>query len=235
MPRDIEEPSQDKWGADVHPAFGMIGASRVTSTPGQVLFDSDVRHGNTVVLRIKRASRKRDLNSDYIHASSNDIVEVEMSEAQWASFVSTMNHGDGVPCTIRRTEQDGAMPGLSYAPRLALSMDEVHIAAARAFGEILGALSELDELEKKEKVGVKERRAALAKLRNKIENATPNVDFAGKQLSKHAENVVNKARADIEAYVLAKAKQLKLEAGDIEGLYELSGPTLPMESKVIDQ
>lgn len=221
-PREVEQPGQDQWGADVHPGFGMIGASRIQSTPGAVLFDSDVRHQNTIVVRIKRASRKRDLKSDYLHATSSDIVEIEMSEAQWASFVSTMNSGDGVPCTIRRTEKDGAMAGLEYAPRLALSMQEVHQAAVDTFAEIKAARDALAELKARvPKAKAAEVRDAERHLHYAIENATANVDFTSKQLAKHAENVVQKARADIEAVVTRKAAQLGIDAGDASTYLEL--------------
>ena len=36
-----------------------------------------------------------------------------------------------------------------------------------------------------------------------IANAVPNVDYAARQLAEHAENVVEKSRADIEAMVTA--------------------------------
>jgi hypothetical protein len=42
-----------------------------------------------------------------------------------------------------------------------------------------------------------------------------NMTFAAKSLSEHAENVVQRARADVEAMVLAKAAQLGLEPGDL--------------------
>lgn len=212
MSRGVAEPTQDKLGADVHPAFGLLGASRVTSTPGQVLFDSDIRHGHTVRVTLHTASRRRDLKQDWIHDTGH-LFEVEMSEAQWASFVSTMNVGSGVPCTIRSTPTDYEVPGLRYAPRLAESMEEVHAAADEAFAEIGAAMAAYEAALKEG--GAKARREALSDLQARIRNATPNVDYAGKRLAEHAENVVQKARADIEAIVTYKAAQLGLTAGDV--------------------
>src|SRR4051812_19636627 len=86
-----------------HPAYGMIGASRVNwAGNGTNLFGSDFRHRNTVRIQIHGADVRRDLSHDWIHADSRrSLVEVELSEAQWAGFVSTLNVGDGVACTIR--------------------------------------------------------------------------------------------------------------------------------------
>ena len=65
------------------------------------------------------------------------------------------------------------------------------------------------------KAPTKERKAALSHLRAEITNAVPNVDFAGKTLIEQTEDVVTKARADVEAYVVAKAHQLGVEMTEL--------------------
>ena len=204
-----QEPTIDERGDERHPAFALIGASRVSSNPGAKLFDSDVQHANSVVIRLKAASRKRDLATDWLHGDFTPYFEVQLSEAQWASFVSTMNSGDGVPCTLRYKDGE-EIPGIVDPPRLALSMAETHDAADRAFRQIQEAMEAYYSLDSK--TPAKERRLALDYLRSAIRNATANVDFAGKQLVEHTENVVTKARADVEAFVSAKVAQLGLEA-----------------------
>lgn len=189
---------------ETHSAFGMISANRLQSTPGAVLFDSDIQHQNTVVVSISRAERERDLNRDWIHPSK-ELIEVQMSEAQWASFVSSMNTV-GVPCTLLHVGGERA-DNLEFAPRLEQSMRETHEAAERAFGGIQEALRIFEDA-----APGKGRAEALGGLKAAINNAVPNVDFAGKSLSEHAENVVQKARADVEAIILQKATQMGIEA-----------------------
>jgi hypothetical protein len=224
--REISEPTRDEYGADVHPAFGMIGASRVSSTPGAVLFDSDVRHGHYVVLKIARASRKRDLNRDWIHGELTPLIEVAMSEAQWASFVSSMNTA-GVPCTITATMDDLRVDGLPYAPRLQESMHEVHEAAQTAFGKIVDALAAYEALPA---TPVRAKREAFDTLRARIRNATGTVDYAAKSLGEHTENVVQRARADVEAMVVQRAQQLGLTSEQL-GTLELL-PRQPSDDEV---
>ena len=214
MTREIATPTIDEHEDEVHPAFGMIGASRgSTSRPGATLFDSDIQHAHTVTIRLATGSRKRDLNHDWIHRKE-EFVEVEMSEAQWASFVSSMNSGTGVPCTIRRRERDWDIPGLPYEPRLAESMEEVRAAGDKALAEIRAAFEVAQE---------KPTKANMRTLQAMIENATPNMEFAARSLSEHAENVVQKSRADLEAMVSAKAQQLGLTAADLGGALQI-GP-----------
>lgn len=215
-------PSTDQHGDEVHPAFGMIRAARLSvgggPGSGAVLFDSDIKHGHTVRIQINRASRGRDLHHDWIHPGK-ELIEVEMSEAQWASFVSSMNTS-GVPCTLRRTESEWDVPGLDYAPRLAQSMAEVKNAARDTFGAIREAR---DAYEKAiaDKAGAKVIKEARSRLHYAIENSGSNLTFAAKTLVEHTENVVQRARADIEAMVAQEAQRLGLTAAEAQGLVEL--------------
>ena len=184
-----------------NPAFGIIGAYRTSiSPPGAALFDSDIRHQHIVVVKIERATRDRDLHRDWVYGGQQ-LIEIEMSEAQWASFVSSMNTS-GVPCTLRRLQGE-EIPRVEYSPRLEESMAETRRAADDAFAGVLEALNTYEERPNK---------GNLRSLRAAIENAGPNVEFAGKMLSEHAENVVTKARADIEAMVTDHATRLGLES-----------------------
>lgn len=136
-----------------------------------------------------------------------------MSEAQWASFVSTMNVGDGVPCTIERVGAE-AMPGVEHDPRLAVSMNEVGRAATKAVEEIQAAFSAYQE---------KRTDANRRTLEYAIANAPGNMSFAAKSLTEHAENVVQRARADIEAMVVSKAEQLGIDPADVADTKLLEG------------
>lgn len=230
---DIVEPTVDQYGSDTHPAFGQISASRGSySGQGAILFDSDVRHQHTVTITVTEATRQRSNGHDYIHGGTKRLIEVEMSEAQWASFVSSMNTS-GVPCTLKATETQWNIPGLPYAPRLAQSMAEVKEAADRLMVEIKAAR---DAYEKAlaDKAPAAVRNEALRKLHFTIENAEANANLAAKKLAEHAENVVQKARADIEAMVGAEATRLGLTSGQAEGLLAL--PAMPGEGvEVLDE
>jgi hypothetical protein len=211
MSREVVHPMRDEHGDEQHPAWALVGAYRVSAQPGAVLFDSDIKHNHYVVVQIKRATRRRDLNRDRI-GDREQYIEVAMSEAQWASFVSSMNVGDGVPCTLIRLRGEGDIPGMPYQPRLQESMIEVHDAADKALDKVAEAFA-----------AYKAHKTAgnLRTLEFAISNSGPNIDFAAKSLSEHAENVVQRARADIEAMVVNKAQQLGLEPGELGVMAEL--------------
>lgn len=214
MRRAIEQPTVNQYGHEQHPAWGMIGANRVTATPGSVLFDSDIRHSQTVVVRLATGTRKRDLHRDWLHAE-REFVEVEMSEAQWASFVSSMNVGGGVPCTIRRRESDMLVPEMPFESRMQETMDEVRGAAHDAAAKVAEAFAAYSERKTAEN---------LRALQAAIENMPANVEFAAKSLTRHTENVVQKARADIEAMTAAAARQMGIEPSAMVARLTEGGP-----------
>lgn len=201
MARDEQEPTLDKWGAEVHPAFGHVSVHRVSAV-GTVLFDSEIKHSTYMIMRISEATRKRDLNRDWIHGDSKIITEIAMSESQWSAMIASTNTG-GVPCTLQYTQMDGVVPSLPYAPRMAQSLDEVRTAADRTMAAIKEAR---DAYEAKKTV------ANLRTLHFVIENAAANMEYAADSLTEHAENVVTKAKADIEATMTAHAQTLGLTA-----------------------
>jgi len=211
-------PTETEWGEE-HPAWGFISASRISVTPAQTLFDSEIAHRTVIRVEIGRMDRKRDLKRDWLHPRGT-LIEVDMSEAQWASFVSSMNT-QGVPCTLRRTESDPNVPGLEFAPRLAISAKEAREAAHEAFSQIEEAFAALEALDSK--AGVKAKREAMSRLRSAIANAPSNVEFAAKSLTEHTENVVQKARADIEAMVEVHARQIGIDPADVR-LIALEAP-----------
>jgi len=176
----------------------MLSAHRIRATPGVVLFDSDIKHGEYIEVTLTRATRKRDIKHDWIHPGTV-LFKAELSLAQFASFVSSTDTS-GVPATIGYTEGTGLIPGIPYAPRLAVSMNDAKGAASEAFSHILEAFQTY-EAALATKAPARERNAALRNLKAAIANAPANVDYAGKQLVKLAEDVVTKARADIEAMV----------------------------------
>lgn len=187
--------------SESHPAWGLISAHRVTATPGAILFDSDIRHGHYMSLTLKRATRDRDLQRDWIHEDGPLLIEVAMSEAQWGAFISSTNTS-GVPCTIRATETNPNVDGLEYAPRLQVSMAEVRAQAQKIQDRLDAAVKAVEE---------KPTKANVRALRLAMEGVSSNMDFAAKSLSEHAENVVQKARNDIESMIVQKAIQLGVD------------------------
>jgi hypothetical protein len=208
MPRETVRPTEVNgpgWAGEEsvteeHPAFAKVVVNRVSSMPGASLFDSEIRHGHYITLRINEADRTRALHRDWIHGTKT-VVEVAFSMAQWADLISSFGNGDGVSATMTYRQGVGPLPAIPFEPRLAQSMDEVHGAADRTYDKVKAALAAVEE---------KPTKANIRNLRMAVDSAGSNVAFAAKSLTEHVENVVTKARADVEAMVQSEAERVGL-------------------------
>lgn len=89
-----------------HESYGTVQVSRRTGGH-KVLFQSALKHNHTIALSIRPAEVQRNLNNDWVFSQEPGYIEVEMSEAQWASFVSSIGMGSGVPCTVNYAMTEG--------------------------------------------------------------------------------------------------------------------------------
>lgn len=89
-----------------HPAFGKVRAARVSGTTN--LFGVDYPQQHYVTLEIKTAVLDRGLSRDWVHAQT-EVIEIALSEAQWAQLLTGMNT-EGVECTIQRLAAPKGFP-----------------------------------------------------------------------------------------------------------------------------
>ena len=81
-----------------HPAFGVIGVGRVSGHTR--LFGSDFTHHNYISLRISTAKTIESYGVKTSVHSDEQIVEVCLSEVQFARMITSLNMGEGTPCTL---------------------------------------------------------------------------------------------------------------------------------------
>jgi hypothetical protein len=196
-----------------HPAYGQIRASRVSGHAN--LYDSDFNHQHYITITVARSEMHRNLSRDW-HFGRDELIEVSLSEAQWASFVSSMNVGSGVPCTI--TRHDGKLiPGLpspenpahKFKAEIGKTMAGIQSALTQLASGMDGALG---------KTKVSELRKEIERLSHRLTGST---GFVADQFDEHVESTVERAKTEINAYATA----LVVRTG-IEALQGQKGPVL---------
>lgn len=183
-----------------HPAYGMIGASRVSSTPGAALFGSDFQHQNFVKITILHGELSRSLSEDRHRGVGVPIVEVALSEAQWATFVSAMNVGYGVPCTLEIADGERK----PFIEPVTNRREQINAEVADTMQDTIEALEALRDA------------APTKKLRQQAENAIAqiksNIPFVAKQFDEHVERTIEKAKIEVNAYVTNAVQRAGLRA-----------------------
>lgn len=186
-----------------HPAFGQISAHRVQGAAN--LYGSDFTHHNFVQIEIMHSELNRDLSTDW-HFARKQIVQLAVSEAQWATFVSSLNVGGGVPCTLEY------LPG-EAVPRLP-ERKSYHLYSDEAAGKVDSAVKALERLRAKivdesSKLPKRAQAELLEPIDKAIRELSSNMTFVKKQFDEHVEGMVEKAKVEVNAY----ATNLMMRAG----------------------
>jgi hypothetical protein len=221
MPRPIEDPvttaddrMSDKEDVTTHPAFGLIGASRVSGSTQ--LYGSDFTHNAYMTITIRRSNLRRSLSRDW-HSGREELIEVALSEAQWATFVSAPNVGEGVPCTLQHV-QGKMVPGIPVpqvrSDQFASDMDESLDAVASRIQAVLDRIDSMGLSKKK----AEELRMELSVAKSHLK---ANVAFVAKSFDEHMEETVEKAKAEVHGYMTGVLVRAGLDA--------LPGAQMPLQ------
>lgn len=199
MPREYEDPITERGDTmrdelkTTHPSFAQISASHVSG--GAYLYGSDFQHQHYVVIRICRSELNRHLSTDWPFARE-ELIEVALSESQWASFVSSMNRGQGVQCTIQHINHK-QVPQIP-APRSTIK--DFKIEGSEAARQVMREVQEVMEEISASKLSQKQKDQLLHKLGHIKDASRSSLRFVLEQFGEHMEDTVNKAKTEISAY-----------------------------------
>jgi hypothetical protein len=207
-----------------HPAFGLIGASR--GGVGGNLFGSPIKHNSGISITIYEAQEEHSLNRDWYHQRSM-VCEVHLSEAQWATFVSTLNVGSGVPCTFRwkpASAQLQDVPPIVDDFVLSKSADDIARSAGERARDVKAAYAVVEEmLDGRRKMNKSELERIKGLLIQHAEHAEANAKYLANSLTEHLEKATTAAKAELSAF----ATRLAMNNPQVEGQL----PTLQLEDK----
>lgn len=213
MARPIEEPTVTKepWAADRdrevsrHPSYAQVAIHHVQG--GACLYGSDFEHHNFVLLTIKGSELHRDLARDW-HFERETIVEIALSEAQYATMISSPNRS-GVPCTLQY-RGGNMIPGL---PR----RDSTKLYDAEIERKLRATVESLEKQRDEIKAAVgklpkKVQEQVLGPIETAIREIASNTPFVMKSFDEHMEASIEKAKVEVNAYVTNTVMRAGLES-----------------------
>jgi hypothetical protein len=199
-----------------HPSFGLVGLFKTCGS--QPLFGSPLEVNNGYVsLKISHGER---IHSGYgydRYFPCNTVVEIMLSEAQFAQLITSWNSGEGVPCTLDHvTGEGGMMPGW---PEDDFVSDTEHV--RNEFNDRISDVKKKVDSSINLMNGILEKKGALTKaekdqikfgmesLRRLLDDTAP---FMAEQFVEVTEKVVQKTVTEIDAFVTKVAMNTGLES-----------------------
>jgi hypothetical protein len=177
-----------------HPAYGMIGVSRISGHAN--LYGSDFSHNHFVAIRINKSHVTRSLSHDWPFAKE-EIIEVFLSEAQWATFVSSVGIGSGVQCTLHHLNGQ-VVPELPTPASMQKTFDAE---LTSHMVEASSQLSKAQELIRTSKLSKTAQDEVLSVLNSAKQNISVNLEFVAESFGNHMEKTTEKAKVEVNAYI----------------------------------
>lgn len=213
-----------------HPAFAAVS---ITKPSGQYrFFGSDVQHSGGVSLKIARAEMHRNLANDYVY-ETDQLIEVVMSEAQWARLIASAGMGLSVPVTLSRVRDGEKLVGIPEiapptATRAELFGEELRRATAARIASVSAALEELRSHIEGGKLSKVELRRLVSGAAHNVSSLPGTAKFVMDQFVEHVEDVATATKTDVDAYVTARMGAAGLPVSEspiaIENLQDITAP-----------
>ena len=199
-----------------HESYGLLSLSRIQVSPPCALFGSSIRHGNTISLRISEGIERRDFQRSW-YMDGERFIEVEMSAAQFAEAITTLNVGCGVPVTVRYVKGDEYdkdnrrfrenPPEINFKDRAQSELKSEMMELGERIEELSKDAKEV--LERKGttiKAGEKEK--LLRDLMFLVQEIRSNIPFAHECFQKSVEHTVVEAKSEVDSCMTAMREKL---------------------------
>ena len=191
-----------------HPAYGVVTVSRPQCTPGVYLFGSDLSHGHYISVTIQTAELERNLHRDWVFPKGQ-VVEFSMSEAQWGRFGSGAGRSQATPITLNRLSEGPlvAIPGIKHPEKSRKdSFDkEFGVKLDKAMQGINTIAGQLEEVLNDKSISKVKLKGIVANLKSQASSLPKNLDFAVESFKEATEDMVEEAKAEVEAYFIQTA------------------------------
>lgn len=194
-------------GRDQHPSYGLLQISRCTSSKPVHIFGSSIKHTNTIRMQLSKAYVNRDLSNDF-YMTDDHIVEIEMSESQFAEMICSMNMGSGTPVTIKWLRGEGMIPECPYSDKRELFENEFKESIKKQNELTNQLMQQIESILDKPKVGKNDLKEALSLLHRLYSCMNDGKDFIYRQFNEQMDKTVLEAKGEVEAFVQNKMNRI---------------------------
>jgi hypothetical protein len=190
---------------ETHPAYAQVQASRVQGK--QCLYGTDFVHHSFMRIRVCRSWLLRGLSRDWYHSTLQPLIEFDLSEAQWATFISTPNSGTGTPCTLQYVNGQ-EVPQIPEPPK---RKEQFQVELGDTLQTAAAALKDLKLLIDELKIPAKTKQAIFSRINAAQMNVDVNLKFVVNQFGEHIDTLTEHAKIEAAAYLQGVIQRAGLE------------------------
>lgn len=184
-----------------HESYGMVGFSRVSGDSGRMFGSSLPNQSTFIRLRVTRGVRHHRLGEDRYHGETKTMLELDLSAAQFAELLTSMNVGSGVPCTLRVV--DGRQVEKCPEEKLEAQQvrDDFKEKTAQVARNMDDSKKRIDALLAKKTVSQSDRKEVADLLGLIIQDVRSNMPFWLDQFHEATGKIITSAKAEIDSFM----------------------------------
>jgi hypothetical protein len=188
----------------------MIEITRYT-TNSERLFGSAVKTNAGISLSIHRGMRKHNLHQDWYHAEARSLIEVNMTEAQFASMITSLNIGGGVPCTIQSLDGEYVKREVGGHSEAEMIHEDIKAHVKDFKGKLGEATKNVKKVLDSSRITQKDRREIDHALEVLVAEIASNLPFLMEQFQESVDSAVMQAKTEIASFADRALREKGLE------------------------
>lgn len=195
-----------------HPSYGILHIARTSGGTSAIrLFGSPLAtHYGTIRLTISKGQWTHGLHYDRYFGMNKDFIEVEMSAAQFADAITSLNMGGGTPCTIRYVGGERVAPPPDHATEAEHIRDNFENTLDKYTTKARTYRKKIEELTSKLSTKARDEiRIALDVIEDQLAS---NVPFVVKQFQEATTRITTSAKAEVDAFVTGVVRAAGLQS-----------------------
>lgn len=195
-----------------HPSYGILHISRTSGGTSAIrLFGSPLAtHYGTIRLTISKGKWSHGLHYDRYFGMNKEFIEIEMSAAQFADAITSLNIGSGTPCTIRYVDGKRVENPPEHATEAEHIRENFEGSLDKYKEKARTYRKKIEELTGKLSAKAKEEiRVALDVMEQQLGS---NVPFVVKQFQEATTRITTAAKAEVEAFVTGVVRAAGLQS-----------------------
>src|SRR5574341_141936 len=195
-----------------HPSYGILHIARTSGGTSAIrLFGSPLAtHYGTIRLTISKGKWLHGLHHDRYFGMNKDFIEIEMSAAQFADAITSLNIFSGTPCTIRYVGGERVPDPPDHATEAEHIRDNFEGSLNKFADKARAYRKRIEELTSKLPAKAKnEIRIALDVIEDQLAS---NVPFVVKQFQEATTRITTSAKAEVDAFVTGVVRAAGLQS-----------------------
>ena len=195
-----------------HASYGILHISRTSGGTSAIrLFGSPLAtHYGTIRLTISKGKWIHGLNHDRYFGMNKDFIEIEMSAAQFADAITSLNMGSGTPCTIRYIQGERIDPPPHHTTEAEYIRDNFESTLDKYKAKAHTYRKRIEELASKLSAKAKDEiRVALDVMEDQLGS---NIPFVVKQFQEATTRITTAAKAEVDAFVTGVVRAAGLQS-----------------------